>query len=247
MAAAVAGLAAAAGAAVVVLLLFGGAVGGRTAEAVAATQGASRAVRPFWRQEPSSPLYAAAADGDLPLLRELLSAGVSPNLAAGPGWTPLMSAARAGQVDAIELLVARGAEVERRDARNGWTPLFHAIHKNQPAAVRALIAAGADVNARARSRATPLIMAAAEGEAEVVEMLLAAGADPHARGSGAMNALLAAEVGGDPRVESALLRAAPDLPQRTDRTRLRMVRTIKWVITFVRGGRHRAMAGTEPR
>jgi uncharacterized protein len=152
------------------------------------------------------------------------------------GWTPLMRAARSGRVEAIERQVARGADLEARDRKNGWTALLHAVHKRQPAAVRALIAAGADVEARSRSGAPALVLAAGDGDREIVTALLAAGADPYARDAHRVDAFVAAEMSGDPGVKAALLRAAPDLPRRSDRGMLLLVRSVNWVTSYLPEG-----------
>jgi ankyrin repeat protein len=69
-------------------------------------------------------------------------------LLAGCGWgretTPLIGAARNGDIAAIRSLIAHGADPGERGGVNGWPPLMHAVHKNQKAAVAALLDAGAD-------------------------------------------------------------------------------------------------------
>jgi uncharacterized protein len=95
--------------------------------------------------------------------------------------TPLVTAARSGDVRAIRLLCERGADPDEVSGENGWTPLFHAIHKNQPGSVAALLDAGAKVDRPTASGMTPLMMAAGYGYADVVKVLLAHRADPRVR------------------------------------------------------------------
>jgi ankyrin repeat protein len=92
--------------------------------------------------------------------------------------TPLIGAARNGDVAAIKSLIARGADPGQRGGVNGWPPLMHAVHKNQTAAVATLLEAGADPNERATGGSTALIMAAGYGATDIVRLLLARGADP---------------------------------------------------------------------
>lgn len=111
------------------------------------------------------------------------------------GLTPLMWAARSGAVDAMRILLDKGADPNTRDHRNGWTPLLHAIHKRQPAALRLLLERGADPNRRV-GELTPLLMAAADDDPTMVELLLQHGADVHARGAGGTTPLSQAVSGG---------------------------------------------------
>lgn len=174
------------------------------------------------RARADTPLAAAAAEGDLPTLRALLAARPDLEQADGNGVTALIWAARRGQLEAMHVLIAAGADVNGHDhAGNGWSVLMHAIHTNQPAAVHLLLESRADPNDR-HSAMTPLIMAAGYGYTEMVKDLLDHGADPYAVAADGMTALSAA-VGGAPDIDrftvascqtstvKALLDRAPDL------------------------------------
>jgi hypothetical protein len=140
----------------------------------------------------------------------------------GQDISPLVSAARQGDVGRIGALIQAGADPNRPAGVNGWTPLMHAIHKHQLAAARALIDHGADVNARIHEGETALHMAAGYGDTPMVEMLLEKGADVRAQMDDGMNALDLAVLG-VPDIDkftvadcqgstiAALLRKAPDL------------------------------------
>jgi ankyrin repeat protein len=125
--------------------------------------------------------------------------------------TPLILAARAGDVPAIRALISSGGNLEARGGVSGWTPLMHAIHKNQRAVALFLLDAGADANARADRGATPLILAAGEGDVEVVKALLKRGADPRASTVHGDTALSAAVAAGHAAVIDALLSQDPEL------------------------------------
>ena len=127
--------------------------------------------------EPSDPVAEAAALGRTSQLRQLLASGSSANAHDRIGFTALVHAARNGQVPAIQVLIASGADPNLEAGRNGWTPLLHAIHTNQIESVTALLALGADVDASGRSGITPVTMAAGYGQADMVRLLLSHGAD----------------------------------------------------------------------
>jgi len=178
------------------------------------------------RDGPPTPLTRAAGTGDTRQVQALLAQGTDPNEIDGAGGTALIAAAREGHVDAMRMLIKRGADVNRRDDRFArWTPLVHAIHKGQDAAARLLLDSGAEVDAAMHGGATPLIFAAAYGQTAIVEDLLSRGADPHHQTVDGVTALSNAAGGGPvfditdgPRIGSchldtvgALLHHSPDL------------------------------------
>jgi ankyrin repeat protein len=95
-----------------------------------------------------TPLYLASVNGNAAMIDTLLRGGADPNAANPGGETALMTAARAGAVNAVTLLIDRGAAVNAREGVRGQTALMWAVLENHPAVVRLLIAKGADVNAR---------------------------------------------------------------------------------------------------
>jgi ankyrin repeat protein len=157
-----------------------------------------------------------------PMMKLLLSRGVSVDVAAADGSTPLHLAAASMRIATAELLLESGANVDSR-TRLRQTPL-HRAASPQPTAtpeeiramIHLLVAHGADVGARSRNGGpTPLHLAALVGSPVAVEALLAEGADPDARGLGGETALHVAATFDRPRVAEVLLEAGAD-PNRLD-------------------------------
>ena len=63
------------------------------------------------------------------------------------GYTPLHSAASGGQKEIVELLIAKGADVNAKEVIE-WTPLHKSVTWKHKEIVELLIANGADVNAK---------------------------------------------------------------------------------------------------
>src|SRR5262245_49927223 len=144
-----------------------------------------------------TPLHLAAAGLRYDAAVALLAAGIPVNAVNRRGATALHYACDprpslatwnpAVQRRIIELLISRGAEVDRPD-RGGVTPLHRGVRARSSAAVGALLAAGANpraVTKKAGSTALHLAVAqtgaggtadAGEFQVEIVRMLLAAGA-----------------------------------------------------------------------
>jgi ankyrin repeat protein len=144
-------------------------------------------------QRKVTPMSAATFGNDTATIRLLADAGADLNTAdTFIGITPLMNAAGNRNVEAVKLLLAKGAQVNAVSMTEnlpkiptgtvefgGWTPLLMAAPYGPPELVQTLLDAGAKVNVQDYRGFTPLMLAIATDRynPEIVKMLLAHGAD----------------------------------------------------------------------
>lgn len=161
----------------------------QAAAAIAAGLGHERYFDPtFGVNEWYCPIHAAAGEGRIAILNQLLEAGADPNQVDSDGKTPIMwivggynDGREAGLVACLRRLADAGANLEATYGRLGETALHKAAGHANSTLVRELIALGADVNARRADGNTPLHQACVAGLRDpepVLRMLLAAGAHP---------------------------------------------------------------------
>jgi ankyrin repeat protein len=136
-----------------------------------------------WPEALANEVNRAPADPRVVRVAEALRMGLPVNIAAdllnarGPeGSTLLMYAALYGSTDQVKDLIAKGAEVNKRNDA-GVTALMWAV-PDVPK-MRALIEHGADVNVRSLDNRTALVIAATQaGNAPAVKLLLDRKAEP---------------------------------------------------------------------
>ena len=122
-------------------------------------------------------LHEAAQKGDVATLRTALAESIiGIDAADSDHYTPLHLAAGMGHLEAVELLLERGASHTQRD-ENGETALHLAAHVGYDSICGALLDAGADADAESKTGYTPLHMAAQFGHTTVAKRLLEQGAD----------------------------------------------------------------------
>ena len=87
---------------------------------------------------------------------------------------PLMMAALKGHTELVQLLISKGADVNK----TGWAPLHYAATFGHLQIMQMLLDAHAYIDAESPNASTPLMMAAQYGTPSAVKLLLEAGADP---------------------------------------------------------------------
>jgi ankyrin repeat protein len=87
-----------------------------------------------------------------------------------------MTAARTGKVDAVRVLLARGADVNAKERWKQQTALMWAAHEGNAETVKLLLEMGANINDRSIFGWTPLLFAARQGQVDAIKALVAAGA-----------------------------------------------------------------------
>ena len=153
--------------------------------------------------------YSVIRENNLTQLKALIGQKSDAAVADSRGITPLMYAAEVGSLDAMRLLIDRGADVNAQNAF-GSTALMWSV--SDPAKVRLLLDHGAQVNIAARSGRTALIIAAfTNPSAEVVRLLLAKGARVDVMDQRHVTPLNAATFGNDTATVRLLLEAGADL------------------------------------
>ena len=159
-------------------------VGGGGRQGGARGQGAAQ-------QQPQQP--AADQDADDADNPEVVVAGLVGG--GGGGLTPLIFAAREGDIESAKALLDGGARVNQQ-SEYGWTPLLTAVNNRNYQLATLLIERGADVNLANKGLWTPLYLATdnrnIEGgdypvpradmdHLEFIRLLLEKGANPNAR------------------------------------------------------------------
>lgn len=128
-------------------------------------------------------IHAAAYIGDSNAVQRLVARGADVNAMDEHQRTPLCLAAREGNMAVAELLIGRGAKINRGKEAGSWlpSPLYAAVERGQTDMVKLLIRHGADIRTRTLEGYTPLHEATRYGHREIAELLIDKGVEVNAR------------------------------------------------------------------
>ena len=121
---------------------------------------------------PNRRLFDSAGEGYTNDVEQLLARGVEPDMPFGPlNVTPLYHAAAKNDTYTMQLLLDRGAGINKR---NDWnqTPLHAAVSNKNTSAIRLLLSRGAEPSARDIKNETPLDLARRNNYEEAIELLM---------------------------------------------------------------------------
>ena len=127
----------------------------------------------------------------------------------------LFDAVKEGRLDKVKALIAKGADVNVRNA-NGSAPLMYAADGNALKMVHYFLKSGADVNAKNGTNNTALIFASTKGHVDVVNLLLRKKADVNVKNHSKGDALIYAVLNKKTKVVSALLKSGARVNEKYD-------------------------------
>lgn len=136
------------------------------------------------RQALAEALLGALEGNQIDIVQNLLAAGADPTRKGAQDCKdPLLVASAKGSLEAVQLLVEAGAEVNQdhdadQQAHTPFeSPLITAVQAGAVDVARYLLSVGADVNARGSSGHSPLHAAVFAGHHEIARLFLAEGAN----------------------------------------------------------------------
>lgn len=148
--------------------------------ALAGTEADMRQPRPTRPLRVDTPVWLAAAHGDVSALKAALAKGIDPHIpGVFDGTTPLHAAAGLGATPCVRILLDHGVPVDMSD-ESGTTPLLRAARQHGAPVddcVALLLSRGATPHARLEDGTTALHLATQAGRGRTVAHLLAAGAE----------------------------------------------------------------------
>uniref|UniRef100_A0A8C5BR85 SAM domain-containing protein n=1 Tax=Gadus morhua TaxID=8049 RepID=A0A8C5BR85_GADMO len=132
-------------------------------------------VRPQTDDEKRRPdVFSALKLGNSQLVKEILEEDPAQvNSSNQEGASPLMMAAVSGQLEVVQLMVDKNADIDKQDGVHGWTALMQATYHGNKDVVKYLLSQGADVHLRAKNGYTAfdLVMLLNDPDTELVRLL----------------------------------------------------------------------------
>ncbi|XP_033117547.1 ankyrin repeat and SAM domain-containing protein 6-like [Anneissia japonica] len=122
-------------------------------------------------------IIEAAETGDLKLMEKILDDDPAQVDTVSPeGATSLMIAAMLGRIDIADMLLKRGADINKQDSKNGWTALMQATFYRHTTFVKFLLSGNADASLKALDGCTALdlVFCLADSDPDLTRMLASA-------------------------------------------------------------------------
>jgi hypothetical protein len=155
-------------------------------------------------QERRRPMESAIVAGNMTRKGDWMMSNV--NMKDRHGHTPLMEAAKTGDLETVRDILKRSADIDAMSEK-GKTALHYAAANGHVEIAKLLLEHGAVIDARDRDGHTPLMFAAIYGCNHTVQALLVNGADIHAKTRAGNTAVVYAETNNHP-ITLALLKKA---------------------------------------
>lgn len=161
-------------------------------------------------------VHEAAGAGDISRLQSIVTANPNQiNAADEQGSLPLHLAALNGHLEAVEFLIASGADVRAGDGDNS-SALNCAASRGHLEVVKFLVANGAVVEESDNNGATPFLASCWSGNLDIAKFLLDNGASINVRSSSGNTPLLASAWSGNKVFVEFLLDRGVDVNEKTD-------------------------------
>lgn len=125
----------------------------------------------------NSALIWASFKGDTEVIKTLIQNGADVTKSNTDGFSVLHAAVENGNIENIEYLVSKGANINAKTFDSKTSPLHTASFKGDTENVKYLVENGADFNAYNAYGASPLTVACFYGKKDVIQTLIKAGAD----------------------------------------------------------------------
>jgi serine/threonine-protein phosphatase 6 regulatory ankyrin repeat subunit A len=123
-------------------------------------------------------IHNAISEGNIFVIRALLSIGSDIEERDRKAQTPLIHAVRREHEVILKVLLEKGANLEAQDA-DGWTPLHHAVCRDGEDIVILLLEKGVNLETPDAEGLTPLAHAVLKNHEHLVKLLLEKGASSH--------------------------------------------------------------------
>ncbi|GLT27956.1 hypothetical protein SLA2020_029190 [Shorea laevis] len=165
------------------------------------------------RNDDGRSLFHVAVSSARPEVVKLLSEVADEsvvNSADEEGWAPIHSAASIGNVEIMEILLSKGADINLKN-NGGRTALHYAASKGWLKIAELLISHSAKINAKDKVGCTPLHRAASTGNSELCELLIEEGAEVDAVDRAGQTPLMHAVICQNKEVALLLVRHGADV------------------------------------